>query len=274
MDRLDKNIIYATLSFVIVGVGCVFISKEFIDSMLESVVVTLFVSVALGYIISSTLLLSKRKQDYNLHHLTKEILHELNIPISTIQLNSSMLKRKVADAKMLKRIDRIEASSKRLESLYKELSYAIKKEIQKVPKEEFDLRDMIEKRVDIFLEFGRNSFEVNVPECMIYTDKIGFEKTIDNLISNAMKYSDRNSTIKIYCKENTLYIQDSGIGMDEIELLRVFERYYQADHKQDGKGIGLAIVKEFCENNSITIDISSKKYYGTKISLKLNNIIL
>jgi len=272
MDRLDKNIIYATLSFVIVGVGCVFISKEFIDSMLESVVVTLFVSVALGYIISSTLLLSKRKQDYNLHHLTKEILHELNIPISTIQLNSSMLKRKVADSKMLKRIDRIEASSKRLENLYKELSYAIKKEIQKIPKEEFDLKSMIERRVDDFLEFGRNSFEVNVPERMIYTDKIGFEKMIDNIISNAMKYSDKNSTIDIYYENDVLYIQDSGIGMDEIELLKVFERYYQADNQKDGKGIGLAIVKEFCDNNDISIDIISSKGVGTIVKLYLDRV--
>jgi signal transduction histidine kinase len=60
--------------------------------------------------------------------------------------------------------------------------------------------------------------------------------------------------------------------MDEVELLRVFERYYQADKKKDGKGIGLAIVKEFCDSNFITIDISSTKYQGTTIKLLFDDI--
>jgi len=269
MDIVDKKLIYATISFVLVSLVCVLLSKLFIDNLWEAVVATIIISIAFGYIITSTLLLAKKKQDSNLEHLTREILHELNIPISTIQLNTSLLSKTLKEDKLLKRVKRIEDSTIRLQSLYKELSYAIKKEISKVSKEEFCLKELIEKRVEVFDEFQRNKFVLNLEPYTIYTDKIGFEKAFDNLISNAMKYSPKDSIIEITLKSNTLTISDNGIGMDEVELLRVFERYYQANENKDGKGIGLAIVKEYCDSNGISIDISSTKGKGTTIKLHL-----
>ena len=92
-----------------------------------------------GYIFISTILAPTKRLDKNLSHLTKEILHELNIPLSTIQANTKLIARKLEDEKSLERIGRIEASSKRLERLYKELVYSIKKELQPIEKETFDL---------------------------------------------------------------------------------------------------------------------------------------
>jgi len=270
MGRVNHTLVLSTISYTIFTLGCVVLSMELFDSKFEAIVVTLFLSMAFGYIISSHLLFYKQRQDTNLQHLTKEILHELNIPLSTIELNANMLKKRLQDEKMLKRVDRIEASSLRLKRLYKELSYAIKKEIEAIPKEEFGLYELVYARVEEFLEQQRQDFELDIPqEITITADKIGFEKMIDNLISNAMKYSPKNSTIKIYYKDNKLHIQDSGIGMDEVELLKVFERYYQSSSANQGDGIGLAIVKEYCDNNGISIEIVSTKNVGTTIKLYL-----
>jgi signal transduction histidine kinase len=84
-----------------------------------------------------------------------------------------------------------------------------------------------------------------------------------------MKYSDKSKPITIVLKENILTIEDRGIGMDETELITIYERYYQSDNTSYGEGIGLALVKAYCDDEKIKIWISSHKDKGTKVSLDL-----
>lgn len=233
----------------------------------------LLVAFGWGYTLASDLLAPKQKMDKNLSHLTKEILHELNIPLSTIKANSSMLKKSLVDNKSIKRLDRIDSASLRLVKLYDELVYSINREIHTIKREVFILDKIILERVDIFSAFGRNKFKVNIDRNInIKADKIGFEQMIDNLINNAMKYSDKNSTISVEFNSNILYIKDSGIGIDESELVKIFERYYQLDRDYRGDGIGLSLVKKYCDEMGIKIDIRSKKDIGTTIILNLDNL--
>jgi len=225
-----------------------------------------------GYIISSHLLAPKEELDANLSHLSAEILHELNIPLSTIQANTTLLKKRTEDEKSLQRLNRIDASSIRLERLYKELVYSIKKGIHPIDKERLLLEPLLRERIEIFEAFGRNRFALDVAEKIIQIDKIGFEKMIDNLLMNAMKYSPKESLIKVLLKENILMIIDEGIGMDETQLLRVYERYYQSDNKHEGQGIGLALVKAYCDEEGIEIQIRSEKGRGTEVSLNLEKV--
>ncbi len=233
----------------------------------------LVLSAGWGYIISSHLLAPKAELDANLSQLSSEILHELNIPLATIKANSAMLKKRVKDdEKSLQRLMRIEASSVRLERLYKELVYSIKKEIHPIAKERLLLEPLLRERIETLEAFGRNSFSLDMGEIFIKVDKIGFEKMIDNLLMNAMKYSAKESLIKVMLKENTLMITDEGIGMDETELLRVYECYYQSDNKHEGQGIGLALVKAYCDDERIEIQIQSEKGVGTNVSLNLERV--
>jgi len=233
----------------------------------------LLVAFGWGYTLSSDLLAPKQKMDKNLSHLTKEILHELNIPLSTIKANTSMLKKSELNEKSIKRLDRIDSASLRLLKLYDELVYTINKEIHTVKKSTFLLNEIIEERVEIFKAFNRNSFEININKNIyISTDKIGFEQMIDNLLNNAMKYSHKSSLISIDVKDDILTIQDRGIGIDESQLVKIFERYYQANSGYKGEGIGLSLVKKYCDDMGITINIKSKKSLGTTIILNLFNL--
>jgi signal transduction histidine kinase len=234
----------------------------------------LFIAVGLGYIVNCYILTPKFRIDENLLHLVKEIFHELNIPLSTIKANSAMLKKKATDEKTLLRLERIDGATLRLHRLYAELIYNIKKEIAPIEKERFLLRKLIQERVDAFKDFGRNEFELSLDDIEIFADKIGFEKVVDNLISNAMKYSDKTQSIKIILQNNTLIIEDKGIGMDETQLITVFERYYQLDSTAIGEGIGLAIVKSYCDNEKIKVSIYSKKNEGTRVLLNLSKVRL
>ena len=244
--------------------------KEYIYSLM----ILFPASLVIGYVFISQLLESKSRNDEKMEHLIREVLHEINLPISTIDANCTMLKNSILDTKKLKRIDRIEKSSKRLKKLYKELAYNIKKDISAVEKEEFNLKELIGESVAYFKEMKRNEIITDIEDIKIYGDKIGLLQVIDNIVENAIKYSQKDKPINIVLKEGILYIEDRGIGMDENEILRVYERYYQSDRKSVGEGIGLAIVKRYCDDEGIELQIESQKAKGTKVILNLKNLLI
>ena len=279
MGSLRKKTLFATLGYfssvaILLSFVYWFLKNEgFSESnFLIAAILVLFLAGGWGYIIASHLLAPKAEQDANLSQLSTEILHELNIPLSTINANTTLLEKKLDDEKSLKRLKRIKASSVRLERLYRELVYSIKKEIQPVEKEEFSLEVLLMERVEVFEAFERNRFILQLEDLFIYADKIGFEKMIDNLLMNAMKYSSRHTPVRLQLENRILSVIDEGIGMDETELLKVYERYYQADSKNDGQGIGLALVKSYCDEAKIEIEIKSEKRVGTSILLNLKKI--
>ncbi len=229
----------------------------------------LLVAVGWGYVLIGLIFAPKKKMENTLSDLTSNIIHELNIPRATIKANASMLKKGMEDEKSLKRLGRIEDASVRLEKLYNELVYSIRKEMHSIEKERFYLHTLLEERIAIFEEQGRNRFELDVPQYEIEVDKIGFEQMFDNLVSNAMKYSAKESLISIVLEDNTLSIIDRGVGMSSTELLQVYERYFQADEQKEGVGIGLNLVKTYCDEAGIDIRIKSQVDVGTTILLNL-----
>jgi signal transduction histidine kinase len=280
MGSIKKRTFLATLGYfssvaILLSMIYWFLKNEGFteNNYLISSLLVLLLAAGWGYIISTHLLAPKVEQDANLSQLSAEILHELNIPLSTIKANTRLLEKSLNDDKSVKRLKRIEASSVRLERLYTELVYSIKKEIHPIEKESFSLKDLLKERIEIFEAFDRNRFNLQVEERVLHADKIGFEKMIDNLLMNAMKYSPKEEAITIRENENTVVIVDRGIGMDETELLKVYERYYQGDRKRDGEGIGLALVKAYCDESGIDIQIKSEKEKGTSVFLNLGELL-
>lgn len=235
----------------------------------------LVILLILGFILNTYVLKQKYEIDENVLHLTREILHELAIPISTIQANSLMLSKTLQeDEKSMKRIGRIEDASKRLERLYEELLYSIKKEIQSVQKEKTNLVELIEERVEVMRLLNRNHFKLSLEKHEVLVDRIGFEKMLDNLLTNAMKYSSKDKPIEISLRDAKLVIRDYGIGMPKETLKSVYKRYYQSNTKNKGEGIGLALVNAYCSDAKIEIEIHSKEGEGTSILLNLGQVLM
>ena len=235
-------------------------------------VLVLLVAMGWGYVLTTLIFAPSKKMENTLITLTNEIIHELNIPLSTIKANTTLLKKNTEDEKTLKRLERIDDASLRLQRLYDELVYTLSKEIHEIEKETFDIQHTIEERVSFFKEQGRNDFEVLVKPYAVIADKIGFEQMVDNIISNAMKYSEKTSLISIALHDDVLTVEDKGVGMSASELLRVHERYFQGDEKTTGKGIGLSLVKAYCDSENIAIQIQSEKNVGTQILLNLSKV--
>ena len=279
-SRHTRRLIYAAIAYLatvatLLGTLYWFLSVNGFDErnfLIGSGLVSIL-ALILGYVLSSDLLSSKWEMDAKFSHMSKEILHELNLPLSTIEANTKMLKKSHSDEKSRRRLDRIGSASQRLKRLYDELVYTINKEIHKVEEEEFSLRNLLNERVGVHKSFGRNPFELDIEDMVIFADKIGFEQMIDNILSNAMKYSDKSKPITLFTENSTLVIRDRGIGMSEKELIKIFERYYQSDESRRGEGIGLALVKAYCDESKIGISIVSKPDEGTTVRLDLSHSI-
>lgn len=233
----------------------------------------------LCFIILSGIFISKLAVDplvsyvHNLQELSKETLHELNLPISTIKTNTQMLKKQLQDLKALKRIQRVESACEMLQQRYNELDYMIKMQTKEDVKEFFNVAELLQDRV-AFLQsiYPHIIFRLDLEALEINSDKIGLSKVIDNIVDNGVKYSGNSKNIDIQLIDKKLTIKDYGIGMDELELIRIFDTYYQANKEMQGFGIGLSMVKRYCEKNKIDLSFDSKLKEGTTVTLDFKKV--
>ena len=244
------------------------------NSLFFMVLLTLFGS--LFFLLISTKILTPIFQsEENIKNSIKNRLHELNIPTSTIKINLHLLKKDLTDTKSLIRLERIEKANESLSSLYNNMEYEFKKEFENIDLEDFSLFDALNNSLDKFEDIKKDTIiEVFVPNnVVLHSDYNGFIIVLDNLISNAIKYNSKeNPYIKISFENRVLSIFNKGVGIDTKNIMLVFDRYFQENSQNMGYGIGLAVVKEFCDKNSIGINIESFED-GNKINLNLKSIL-
>ena len=107
-----------------------------------------------------------------------------------------------------------------------------------------------------------------------YCDLEKLHIIINNLISNAIKYSENDGIIEVRLTQNdkavTLSVSDSGCGIHENDLNNIFEWYYQSNTavKKDGTGIGLALSKRFAELHNGSLTVTSKAKKGSTFTLE------
>ena len=244
------------------------------NSLFFMVLLTLFGS--LFFLLISTKILKPIFQsEENIKNSIKNRLHELNIPTSTIKINLHLLKKDLTDTKSLIRLERIEKANESLSSLYNNMEYEFKKEFENIDLEDFSLFDTLNNSLDKFEDIKKDTIiEVFVPKNIVLnSDYNGFIIVLDNLISNAIKYNSKeNPYIKILFENSVLSIFNKGLGIDTKNIMLVFDRYFQENSQNIGYGIGLAVVKEFCDKNGIGINIESFED-GNKINLNLKSIL-
>jgi len=248
-----------------------FIISFYLSSdLIKSIFISLF-SLIIYLIISNSLVDELLKIEENLQEKIQKSMHELNTPVSTIQINASMLKTKLKDEKNISRLKRIEQASNELLKLYEDMEYFIKEKIDKVDIKEFSLKEAVTESMKKFEDIKKDvKITLNLDNLIIKCDKIGFIRTLDNLIQNALKHNPNLTKIEIFTKEKTLYIKDDGQGIDSDVICNIFNKYFQ-DHKAKGFGLGLSIVKEYCDKYGIDIKIDTSPK-GTTFKLNLKRI--
>ena len=273
---ISISIIFTFSLIIILYLNYFFISKFGLnqDNFVFIIIPLIIVGLAIFLSFSISILKPLFKSDEKLQQSIKETIHELNIPVSTIKMNAQLLQKTISDEKSLKRLDRINQASNNLLKLYENMEYDIKKQIDKIDKQEFYLDEIIAISCEKFDDIKKNTIiTTNVPNIKLFTDLNGFEKTIDNLISNAIKHNIKdNPLVNIEYKNGILSVFNTGEKIDTKNLFIVFDRYFQEDSSKDGFGLGLAMVKEFCDKNKITINIDTLEN-GNRFNLNLKNIL-
>jgi len=111
-------------------------------------------------------------------------------------------------------------------------------------------------------------------QCYLNLEHNHLTSIINNLLSNALKYTQKNGevSLELICTETTLILSiiDSGIGVEKTQQKHIFERFNRIDNKaQTGSGIGLALVKQLVEQYGGSIDLKSEINIGSCFNVTL-----
>lgn len=207
-------------------------------------------------------------------------VHEIKTPIATCKLlienNDTEITRSIGEE--LERVeDYIEQSLYYTRSNYLEKDYIIK---------EINLKDsinnVIRKNANTLIA-KRIKINIYDVDKKVYCDSKWIEFILHQIISNSIKYMNKkNGELKIYCEkvndDIVLNICDSGIGMNEKDVIKAFEKGYTGENGRivgKSTGIGLYLCKKLCTKLGLGIKLESEENIGTKVSIifPINNIM-
>lgn len=239
--------------------------KSFIWKMFF--IASFFVAI-IGYFLSRLLLKPVKENFAILNRFMKDSAHELNTPVTALMMSANYL-RKSYDKEMIKHML---MSSKMISEIYNSISYLAFHDLDIEEKEEFELSELIEDSIHYFQEIAASksiSIDAQLHPLNIYMDKNSAKKLINNLITNAIKYSYSKRNITITLKENRLKIQDQGVGISKKDQKKIFQRYQRINKQSTGGfGIGLDIVMGICRKNNILISLNSEEGKGSTFTLR------
>ncbi|WP_025849866.1 cell wall metabolism sensor histidine kinase WalK [Paenibacillus ehimensis] len=152
-----------------------------------------------------------------------------------------------------------------------------------ISKETTDVTEMLEEVADRFsfqLEQRMIAIEIDVEEHVdeIMLDRDRIDQVLDNLVSNAIKYTPEGGHIRIHAGRREpavleISVQDDGIGIPRKDLTRIFERFYRVDKARSrsmgGTGLGLSIAREIVKAHGGTIQLESELGQGTRVTFTL-----
>ena len=186
-----------------------------------------------------------------------DVSHELKTPITSIMgYSDTLLQSEVSPEIQRDFLTRISDETNRMSELVGDLLTLSRYENNaNVQKEEFDLGELVKMVVDrLSLEIEKKNQDA---ECLItadvplvYADKKGTERVVLNIISNSIKYTPKNGTIKVYVGfvYNDAYIKviDNGIGIPKEDIQKVFERFYRVDKSRTREMGGTGLRTSYC----------------------------
>lgn len=202
----------------------------------------------------------------------RDTTHEMNTPLSSILANCEYFDRENLSNRALKSLDRISMSAKVLNSLYQDLKYISFYEKIESKDEFLEVSEILRERVEYFstlIELKSLRVEFNLNPTYLTIDREKFTRVVDNLISNAIKYSKKSKKIYIESSNGYFLIQDEGVGIDRENQRAIFERFKRFDSANSGFGVGLNLVWQICREYNIEIELKSSN--GSEFKFKWKN---
>ncbi len=207
----------------------------------------------------------------------EDITHEIRNPLHTIMASMELLESGKLDTEKQRRyIQNAKGQAQRMSNLFKDLLTLQRYDSDEnfIQSQWFDLQRITahleEVYMDQALEKGLTLYVEKSP-CRVLADAPKIEQVLDNLISNAIKYTSTGGVRVDYLVEDkkvTVSVRDTGIGIDDEHLENLFDRFFRTDKARSrdsgGTGLGLSVVKSILDAHGSDINVDSKLGVGTK----------
>jgi two-component system OmpR family sensor kinase len=228
--------------------------------IISTQILLLFIFALISFYLAKSALKPLEDSINTLDKFAKDLIHDLNTPVTAMKLNIQILqnsnqftKTKALD-RLIKSIDTISELRENLTILLEEKTFQITN---------INIYTLVQDIIQLHqTNYPNLKFEVLPSSLIVKANANALKQLLNNLILNACKYNKSDGYIKIYTKDETLYIEDSGIGISEPN--KIFDREYSG---QNSSGLGLDIVKRLCDAMNISIDVTTNNN-GSCFSLK------
>ncbi len=208
------------------------------------------------------------------------VSHELKTPLAVIKNYAELLKREQDEAKRREYLEILLGASSRLNDLVTNVLKLSKLENERIKPEMTSFRlDELLANVVIGLEdkIEKKKIELvcNFDEVETYSSAGYLEIVFNNLISNAVKFTDEGGRVEITLKQvgetTFVSVRDSGCGISAETGKRIFDKFYQGDtsRAQEGNGLGLALVKKVVDLLGGKISVESELGKGSTFTIVL-----
>ncbi len=221
-----------------------------------------------------------------LKETTESIAHDLKTPIARIRSSAeNLLMKNNLSTECSNLLVYIIEETESLNQMIEDLLTISKLESGsfQLQKEKVNLSNIIKKLYNLFKDYALTKsiiLKLDIQEDIyVYANEKYISRSIANLIDNAIKFNKENGHVKIQLYENQqniiLTIEDTGIGIPEDKLDKIFEKFYRVDESRgvySGSGLGLSLVKAILQQHDAEIEIQSKEEVGTTIKITFPKI--
>ncbi len=203
-----------------------------------------------------------RQTILRLDRFAKDLIHDLNTPVTSILLNLRLLQKDEACGRK-RELQRIATSANEIAALYKNLNILLEEKTFKTAR--FDLCPMLAELTEHYrLRFPDLAIDVRCERFEVTANEAAIKQVLHNLLTNACKYNRKGGSVEIWTRGKALFIKDGGEGIEHVE--KIFQRHYK--ESDSGSGIGLHIVKTLCDAMGIAVSAESRKSIGTVVTLE------
>ena len=212
---------------------------------------------------------------------TANVSHELKTPLTVISGYSELIENGMTGAEDTIRFSKeIHRNATRLLTLINDILRLSELDSgeQNTPMEDIDLYELSDNCISMLqMSAEKNNviLDLKGPHLTVFANRQMLEEMIYNLCDNGIRYNKPNGKVEVSIRENNenviFMVSDTGIGISEENINRIFERFYRVDKSRSkqtgGTGLGLAIVKHIAEQMNAQIQIDSELEKGTTITI-------
>jgi PAS domain S-box-containing protein len=207
--------------------------------------------------------------------------HELRTPLTSIRgFSELLLTREMTDEKRKWILQTVNTQSANLASIINDLLDLARIESGRglvLKRSPTDVSALARTVVATFSNNGKHSYSVESNTgALAFCDPLKIQQVLQNLVSNATKYSPNGGVIKVALSTAgsmvSCAVSDEGIGMSSDQLGRLFTKFFRADASNtaaEGTGLGMSIVKAIVEQHGGTVNVESRLGQGTRVTFTL-----